>query len=108
MEGRTTFVIAHRLSTLRSATKILVVNEGRIVERGTHMELLERDGLYRMLWDYQNRRDVEFSGNGQPGVEEARAAGDGRESAERAVRNTQGPYEDENIEGDRIVYGDSQ
>ena len=51
--GRTTFVIAHRLSTIRSADQILVFDGGRIVERGTHAELLRRGGLYRRLHDRQ-------------------------------------------------------
>ncbi|HUP60058.1 MAG TPA: ABC transporter ATP-binding protein [Thermoanaerobaculia bacterium] len=51
--GRTTFVIAHRLSTIRSADQILVVEEGQIVERGTHHELLALDGRYRQLYDKQ-------------------------------------------------------
>ena len=51
--GRTTFVIAHRLSTIRHADQILVMNEGRIVQRGTHRELLARQGLYRQLHDVQ-------------------------------------------------------
>ena len=55
MKGRTTFVIAHRLSSVRDASQILVVNEGRVVERGGHHELLEADGLYRVLWDAQVR-----------------------------------------------------
>jgi subfamily B ATP-binding cassette protein MsbA len=51
--GRTTFVIAHRLSTIRSADQILVMDGGRIVERGTHRQLLEIGGLYRRLYEKQ-------------------------------------------------------
>ena len=51
--GRTTFVIAHRLSTIRSADQILVLEGGEIVERGTHDELLDRNGRYRQLYDKQ-------------------------------------------------------
>ena len=53
MEGRTTFVIAHRLSTVRRADLILVMDDGRIVERGTHEELLARGGLYKEIHDLQ-------------------------------------------------------
>ena len=53
MEGRTTFVIAHRLSTVRRADVILVMDAGRIVERGTHNELLARGGLYKEIYDLQ-------------------------------------------------------
>lgn len=53
--GRTAFVIAHRLSTIRSADQILVLEQGEIVERGTHRELLEAHGRYRELYDKQYR-----------------------------------------------------
>jgi ATP-binding cassette subfamily B protein len=55
MEGRTSFVIAHRLSTVRHADQILVLSAGRVVERGTHEELLQGDGAYRQLHDAQTR-----------------------------------------------------
>jgi ABC-type multidrug transport system fused ATPase/permease subunit len=56
MAGRTSFMIAHRLSTVRHADKIVVVDRGRIVEQGTHEELVAREGLYRQLHDAQQRR----------------------------------------------------
>ncbi len=53
LEGRTSFVIAHRLSTIRNANLVLVIDEGRIVERGTHQSLLEQAGLYADLYNRQ-------------------------------------------------------
>lgn len=55
MKGRTTFVIAHRLSTIRQAHQILVIEEGKVVERGTHQNLLEKQGRYHTLYTYQSR-----------------------------------------------------
>ena len=54
MKGRTTFVIAHRLSTIRRADQILVVEDGRIVERGSHGELYAAAGRYREMYDRQH------------------------------------------------------
>jgi subfamily B ATP-binding cassette protein MsbA len=58
-EGRTTFVIAHRLSTIRSADQILVLEQGEIIERGTHAELLALGGRYRTLYDKQYRLEAD-------------------------------------------------
>jgi ABC-type multidrug transport system ATPase subunit len=55
MVGRTSFMIAHRLSTVRDAGLVLVLDEGELVEQGTHVELLKRDGLYGQLHDAQNQ-----------------------------------------------------
>ncbi len=53
MKNRTTFIIAHRLSTVRSADRIFVVDKGRIAEQGTHEELCKKDGIYKKLYDLQ-------------------------------------------------------
>jgi len=55
IKGRTTFVIAHRLSTIRQANQILVIEQGKIAERGTHEELIAKKGRYFDLYTYQAR-----------------------------------------------------
>ncbi len=59
MRGRTTFVIAHRLSTIRNADAILMIEHGRIVERGTHQELLAAKGPYAALYHSQFARTAQ-------------------------------------------------
>jgi ABC-type multidrug transport system fused ATPase/permease subunit len=53
MQGRTCFIIAHRLSTITHADQILVVNHGRIIERGTHEQLMAAGGIYRGMIEVQ-------------------------------------------------------
>lgn len=53
MKGRTSFIIAHRLSTIKNADLILVMNQGDIIEQGTHEELLAKDGFYANLYNSQ-------------------------------------------------------
>ncbi len=60
MQGRTSFIIAHRLSTIRNADLILVMNEGDIVEQGTHTELLKKNGFYTSLYNSQFETTTEF------------------------------------------------
>lgn len=53
MKGRTTFIIAHRLSTVRKADKILVLEKGKIIEEGTHENLIKKKGLYWKFYSLQ-------------------------------------------------------
>ena len=83
MEGRTTFVIAQRLRTVKEADQILVLDQGAIVERGRHDELLERDGFYRQIYDLELRDQDEAraailgEGAGDEAHEHAAATGGG-------------------------------
>ena len=53
MQGRTTFVVAHRLSTIRDADVILVMKDGHVVEQGNHEQLLQKNGFYATLYNSQ-------------------------------------------------------
>ncbi len=84
LKGRTSFVIAHRLSTIRNADQVLVVDNGEIVERGTHTSLLEARGAYYDLYMSQFRRQADVSGGngaspngkGAPEAEASKVAAD--------------------------------
>ncbi|WP_019139578.1 ABCB family ABC transporter ATP-binding protein/permease [Noviherbaspirillum massiliense] len=68
-KNRTTLVIAHRLSTIADAAQILVLDHGRIVERGTHVQLLAENGMYAQMWARQQARPDEVSASGGQGEE---------------------------------------
>jgi ABC-type multidrug transport system fused ATPase/permease subunit len=71
LEGRTAIVIAHRLSTIRNADRICVIDQGQIVQRGTHDELISQAGLYQNLYERQ------FMENGKGCVPEKKGCGGG-------------------------------
>lgn len=68
MENRTALVVAHRLSTIKNADKIIVMEKGKVIESGNHEELFEKDGLYRMLYD------IQFSGKASQQQEQAKVS----------------------------------
>jgi ATP-binding cassette, subfamily B, multidrug efflux pump len=84
MEGRTTFVIAQRLLTLKKADVILVLDHGRIVERGNHQELLQSGGLYRRIYDLQLKDQEEFVA-----LQEQMAGRDGERVPEKSDAKTE-------------------
>ena len=61
MVGRTSIIIAHRLSTIKNADRILVLDKGKLVEDGTHEELMNKNGLYAHLYQIQYRTNTEES-----------------------------------------------
>jgi ATP-binding cassette subfamily B protein len=88
MEGRTSFIVAHRLSTVRHADQILVLSEGRIVERGTHEELLLTGTVYRQLHEAQTRERKRRDG--------------ARNGGSRGIRANGGTHADE-VDPDEVV-----
>lgn len=86
MQGRTSFIIAQRLLTVQHADLILVVEDGRIVDRGTHNELLERPGVYRDLYDLQLRDQEEALQAMSEQRAQAQAASDRQPAEEGAAR----------------------
>jgi ATP-binding cassette subfamily B protein len=61
METRTTFIIAHRIQSVMSADLILVLDKGKVIQMGTHAELLAQEGMYRQIYDLQTRIDDEVA-----------------------------------------------
>ena len=93
MQGRTTFVIAHRLSTIRRADQILVIEQGQIVERGTHEELYEMRGRYYDLYTKQHGLETNLflaPGEGDVIVENGNGASGGKEADPDALRVMRG------------------
>jgi ATP-binding cassette subfamily B protein len=71
--GHTTLMIAHRLSTVMGADQILVMDRGRIIERGTHLELLRQGGAYAQMWALQQREEAERAVGAAGAVQHAKA-----------------------------------
>jgi ATP-binding cassette subfamily B protein len=68
VQGRTTFAIAHRLSTLRNADRLVVIDEGKVAEVGTHQELLDKEGIfYNLVHTQQQTTSVMVVGGGKDG-----------------------------------------
>jgi len=90
MKGRTTFVIAHRLSTIRRADQILVIEEGLVVERGTHDELYEKKGRYFEMYTKQHGLEKNLFLAPGEGDEEPAAESEERAAVTGGVRDALG------------------
>lgn len=80
-QNRTTLIIAHRLSTIADAAQILVLDRGRIIERGTHMQLLAADGAYAQMWMRQQARPDDALASSPDGVDGEAGEGDDKAAA---------------------------
>lgn len=109
-QGRTSLVIAHRLSTILAADKILVLDEGQLVEEGTHAELLERCGLYAQLYETQfGREEAQRAGVLQPESQPARGlATPGIDVSATPIGNGPKQYEEQGTGRDLNAGGDTR
>ncbi|MBF8177398.1 ABCB family ABC transporter ATP-binding protein/permease [Herminiimonas contaminans] len=80
-QNRTTLIIAHRLSTIADAAQILVLDRGRIIERGTHMQLLAADGAYAQMWMRQQARPDDALASSPDGIDGEAGEGDDKAAA---------------------------
>jgi ATP-binding cassette subfamily B protein len=76
-EGRTTFIIAHRIQTVMQADKILVLDKGRIIQQGNHRQLVAQDGIYRRIYHLQAQVEQDMT---EPGTRPGNGSGNGRET----------------------------
>ena len=89
MKGRTSFVVAHRLSTIRNADRIIVMKNGNVVEQGTHEELLEKGGFYSEMFNAQYGAQIQLAKETAVKVAAEKAERQQREALEKAAREAQ-------------------
>ena len=114
MQGRTTILIAHRLSTLRSVDEIVVMDDGRLVQQGTHQELIDQPGMYKQLWDAQTRsRGAEVTQLPAPAAKEKPGSSPRppallQESASRTELRSTADARDEDADAGEAEQGDDR
>ena len=95
MEGRTTFIVAHRVQSVMAADLILVMEAGRIIQRGSHSELASQQGTYRQIFELQVQIEADLEREIAEIVEAAEASVNGQEDGPRAAETTSEPTEPE-------------